>query len=284
MAVAVGIDLGTYQFGDRRDRGRKANSDPQRRGVADERLRWWPLPANGERLVGPARRQAILNQRGRSPRPSGSSGGTTTRWPASGKRSPMTWCRDRTARPGSRSAASSTPRRRSPPWCCASWRRCREVPRRRSPRRLSPSAYFNDAQRQAARTASRIAGLEVLRIINEPTAAALAYGLDKGQRDGAGVRPGRRTFDVSILDISDGVVEGPRHLGGTHLGGDDFDRRIVDYLADDFQRDSSIDLRADPQALQRLFEAAEKARWSVVGHQARSACRSSPRTPPAPST
>jgi molecular chaperone DnaK len=122
-------------------------------------------------------------------------------------------------------------------------------------------AYFNDAQRQATKDAGRIAGLEVLRIINEPTAAALAYGLDKKQNETVLVFDlGGGTFDVSVLDIGDGVVEVRATAGDTHLGGDDFDRRLVDHLAGEFQRDNGIDLRTDPQALQRLFEAAEKAK------------------------
>ncbi len=126
---------------------------------------------------------------------------------------------------------------------------------------ITVPAYFNDAQRQATRDAGRIAGLEVLRIINEPTAAALAYGLDKKGSETVLVYDlGGGTFDVSILDIGDGVVEVRATAGDTHLGGDDFDRRIVDHLADQFQRDNGIDLRSDPQALQRLFEAAEKAK------------------------
>jgi molecular chaperone DnaK len=126
---------------------------------------------------------------------------------------------------------------------------------------ITVPAYFNDAQRQATRDAGRIAGLEVLRIINEPTAAALAYGLDKKSNETVLVYDlGGGTFDVSILDIGDGVVEVRATAGDTHLGGDDFDRRIVDHLADEFQRDNGIDLRTDPQALQRLFEAAEKAK------------------------
>ena len=126
---------------------------------------------------------------------------------------------------------------------------------------ITVPAYFNDAQRQATKDAGRIAGLEVLRIINEPTAAALAYGLDKKQSETVLVFDlGGGTFDVSVLDIGDGVVEVRATSGDTHLGGDDFDRRLVDRLADDFQRDNGIDLRADPQALQRLFEAAEKAK------------------------
>ena len=126
---------------------------------------------------------------------------------------------------------------------------------------ITVPAYFNDAQRQATKDAGRIAGLEVLRIINEPTAAALAYGLDKKQHETVLVFDlGGGTFDVSLLDVGDGVVEVRATAGDTHLGGDDFDRRVVDHLADEFQRQEGIDLRRDPQALQRLFEAAEKAK------------------------
>src|ERR1700755_3149801 len=126
---------------------------------------------------------------------------------------------------------------------------------------ITVPAYFNDAQRQATRDAGRIAGLEVLRIINEPTAAALAYGLDKRGHETVLVFDlGGGTFDVSILDVGDGVVEVRSTSGDTHLGGDDYDRRIVDYLADEFQKDNGIDLRKDPQALQRLSEAAERAK------------------------
>ena len=126
---------------------------------------------------------------------------------------------------------------------------------------ITVPAYFNDAQRQATKDAGRIAGLDVLRIINEPTAAALAYGLDKKSSETVLVFDlGGGTFDVSILDVGDGVVEVRSTAGDTHLGGDDFDRRIVDHLADEFRRAEGIDLRQDPQALQRLFEAAEKAK------------------------
>ncbi|MCG3751873.1 MULTISPECIES: molecular chaperone DnaK [unclassified Amycolatopsis] len=126
---------------------------------------------------------------------------------------------------------------------------------------ITVPAYFNDAQRQATKDAGRIAGLEVLRIINEPTAAALAYGLDKKQHETVLVFDlGGGTFDVSVLDIGDGVVEVRSTAGDTHLGGDDFDRRVVDHLADQFEQENGIDLRADPQALQRLFEAASKAK------------------------
>jgi molecular chaperone DnaK len=126
---------------------------------------------------------------------------------------------------------------------------------------ITVPAYFNDAQRQATKDAGRIAGLEVLRIINEPTAAALAYGMDKLENETILVFDlGGGTFDVSILTVGEGVVEVMATAGDTHLGGDDFDRRIVDYLADEFKKSNGIDLRNDPQALQRLFEAAEKAK------------------------
>ncbi len=126
---------------------------------------------------------------------------------------------------------------------------------------ITVPAHFNDAQRQATKDAGRIAGLEVLRIINEPTAAALAYGLDRKQHETVLVFDlGGGTFDVSILDVGDGVVEVRSTSGDTHLGGDDLDRRLVDHLADQFQNQTGIDLRRDPQALQRLFEAAEKAK------------------------
>ncbi|HVL05835.1 MAG TPA: molecular chaperone DnaK [Acidimicrobiales bacterium] len=126
---------------------------------------------------------------------------------------------------------------------------------------ITVPAYFNDAQRQATKDAGRIAGLEVLRIINEPTAAALAYGLDRREHETVLVFDlGGGTFDVSILDVGDGVVEVRATAGDTHLGGDDFDRRVVDHLAEEFKGQYGIDLRSDAQALQRLFEAAEKAK------------------------
>ena len=126
---------------------------------------------------------------------------------------------------------------------------------------ITVPAHFNDAQRQATKDAGKIAGLEVLRIINEPTAAALAYGMDKLENETVLVFDlGGGTFDVSILTVGEGVVEVMATAGDTHLGGDDFDRRIVDYLADEFKKSNGIDLRSDPQALQRLFEAAEKAK------------------------
>ena len=122
-------------------------------------------------------------------------------------------------------------------------------------------AYFNDSQRQATKDAGRIAGLEVLRIINEPTAAALAYGLDKKEAGTIAVYDlGGGTFDVSILEIGDGVFEVKSTNGDTFLGGEDFDMRIVDYLADEFKKEQGIDLRKDKLALQRLKEAAEKAK------------------------
>ena len=126
---------------------------------------------------------------------------------------------------------------------------------------ITVPAYFNDSQRQATKNAGQIAGLEVLRIINEPTAASLAYGLDKKKAETILVWDlGGGTFDVSILEVGDGVFEVKSTAGDTHLGGDDYDRRIVDFVADQFQKDEGIDLRKDKQALQRLIEAAEKAK------------------------
>ncbi len=126
---------------------------------------------------------------------------------------------------------------------------------------ITVPAYFNDAQRQSTKDAGRIAGLEVLRIINEPTAAALAYGLDKKSNETILVWDlGGGTFDVSVLEVGDGVFEVKSTAGDTHLGGDDYDMAIVEYVADQFRRDHGIDLRADRQALQRLIEGAEKAK------------------------
>ncbi|NEO94013.1 MAG: molecular chaperone DnaK [Moorea sp. SIO3G5] len=126
---------------------------------------------------------------------------------------------------------------------------------------ITVPAYFNDSQRQATKAAGKIAGVEVLRIINEPTAASLAYGLDKKSNETILVFDlGGGTFDVSILEVGDGVFEVLATSGDTHLGGDDFDKKIVDHLAADFQKTEGIDLRKDKQALQRLTEAAEKAK------------------------
>jgi molecular chaperone DnaK len=126
---------------------------------------------------------------------------------------------------------------------------------------ITVPAYFNDSQRQSTKDAGKIAGLEVLRIINEPTAAALAYGLDKKENETILVFDlGGGTFDVSILEVGDGVIEVKSTNGDTHLGGDDWDERIVNWVADEFQKDQGIDLKTDRQALQRLREAAEKAK------------------------
>jgi molecular chaperone DnaK len=131
---------------------------------------------------------------------------------------------------------------------------------------ITVPAYFSDAQRQATKDAGRIAGLEVLRIVNEPTAAALAYGLDKGQDHSILVYDlGGGTFDVSILELGDGVFEVKATGGNTRLGGDDFDERVVNWLAEQFKKENSIDLRNDRMALQRLKEAAEKAKIELSG-------------------
>src|SRR5205823_6431366 len=125
---------------------------------------------------------------------------------------------------------------------------------------ITVPAYFNDTQRQATKDAGKIAGLEVLRIINEPTAASLAYGLDKKKDETIAVYDlGGGTFDISILQLGEGVFEVKATNGDTHLGGDDFDQRIIDWLADEFRKEQGIDLRKDQMALQRLKEAAERA-------------------------
>lgn len=129
---------------------------------------------------------------------------------------------------------------------------------------ITVPAYFNDSQRQATKDAGKIAGLEVLRIINEPTASSLAYGLDKKSDEKIAVYDlGGGTFDISVLEIGDGVFEVKATNGDTHLGGDDFDQRVMDWLADEFKKDTGIDLKQDATALQRLKEAAEKAKCEL---------------------
>jgi molecular chaperone DnaK len=131
---------------------------------------------------------------------------------------------------------------------------------------ITVPAYFNDSQRKATKDAGTIAGLDVLRIINEPTAAALAYGLDKKSMETILVWDlGGGTFDVSVLEVGDGVFEVKSTAGDTQLGGDDYDRRIVDYVAKQFQAENGIDLRQDRQALQRLLDAAESAKGAEPG-------------------
>ena len=133
---------------------------------------------------------------------------------------------------------------------------------------ITVPAYFDDSQRQATKQAGEIAGLEVLRIINEPTAASLAYGLDKKQNEQIAVYDlGGGTFDISILDVGEGVFEVKSTNGDTHLGGDDFDQKIIDFLAEEFKKEHGIDLRKDRQALQRLRDAAEKAKVELSAKQ-----------------
>src|ERR1700704_4889482 len=129
-------------------------------------------------------------------------------------------------------------------------------------------AYFNDSQRQATKDAGRIAGLDVLRIINEPTAAALAYGLDKKKEEKIAVFDlGGGTYDISVLELAEGVFEVKSTNGAHHLGGDDFDQRIIEWLVAEFRKDQGIDLSKDPMALQRLKEAAEKAKMELSSTQ-----------------
>ena len=152
---------------------------------------------------------------------------------------------------------------------------------------ITVPAYFNDAQRQATKDAGRIAGLNVQRIINEPTAAALAYGLDKKANETIAVYDfGGGTFDISILEVGDGIVEVKSTNGDTHLGGDDLDQRVIEWMVAEFKKSDGIDLGKDRMALQRLKEAAEKAKIELSTRDARrtSTCRSSRRTRPGRST
>ena len=263
MAKAVGIDLGTTNSVIATVEGGQPMVDPNAEGS-----RTTPsvvaFTDQGERLVGQlARRQAILNPKGTISSAKRFIGRRFDEVKSEINAVTFDVVPGPTGSSASTSATSCTRRRRS----------------RRSVLRklvedaskflgekvteavITVPAYFNDAQRQATKDAGKIAGLEVLRIINEPTAAALAYGLDKKSNETVLVFDlGGGTFDVSILDVGDGVVEVRATSGDTHLGGDDFDRRLVDHLADEFQKDNGIDLRNDPQALQRLFEAAERAK------------------------
>ena len=130
---------------------------------------------------------------------------------------------------------------------------------------ITVPAYFDDSQRQATKQAGEIAGLKVERIINEPTAAALAYGLDKKKSEKIAVYDlGGGTFDISVLEIGDGVIEVKATNGDTHLGGDDFDAVIVDYIVSEFKKESGVDLKADTQAYQRVRDAAEKAKIELI--------------------
>jgi len=263
MAIAVGIDLGTTNSVIAATEAGKPKVIPNAEGS-----RTTPsvvaFTAQGERLVGQlARRQAILNPKGTIYSAKRFIGRRYDE--VSTEQTAVSF--DVAAGPDGTARFKIGDKQYAPEEISALVLRklaedaSRSLGERVTEAVVTVPAYFNDAQRQATKDAGRIAGLEVLRIINEPTAAALAYGLDKKQNETVLVFDlGGGTFDVSVLDIGDGVVEVRATAGDTHLGGDDFDRRIVDYLADEFQRDNGIDLRADPQALQRLFEAAEKAK------------------------
>src|SRR3978361_1705871 len=263
MAKAVGIDLGTTNSGNAAGEGGRAHVIPNAEGA-----RTTPsvvaFTENGERLVGQlARRQAILNPKG-------------TIYSAKrfiGRRFDEVTEEARAATfavvPGPKGEARFEVRGKqyAPEEISAQVLRKladdagKFLGERVTQAVITVPAYFNDAQRQATKDAGKIAGLEVLRIINEPTAAALAYGLDKkGSETVLVFDLGGGTFDVSLLDVGDGVVEVRSTSGDGHLGGDDFDRRIGDWLADEFKNDQGIDLRTDPQALQRLYEGAERAK------------------------
>ncbi|HEU0087614.1 MAG TPA: molecular chaperone DnaK [Pseudonocardiaceae bacterium] len=263
MAKAVGIDLGTTNSVIAAWEGGQAEVIPNAEGA-----RTTPsvvaFPESGERLVGQlAKRQAIMNPKGTIYSAKRFIGRRYEEISAEAKA--VTF--DVVPGPGGEARFTVRGKLYAPEEISAMVLRKladdagRFLGERVTEAVITVPAYFNDAQRQATKDAGKIAGLTVLRIINEPTAAALAYGLDKRQHETVLVFDlGGGTFDVSILDVGDGVVEVRATAGDTHLGGDDFDRRLVDHLADQFRRDYGIDLRSDPQALQRLFEAAEKAK------------------------
>ncbi|WP_046471588.1 molecular chaperone DnaK [Allosalinactinospora lopnorensis] len=263
MAKAVGIDLGTTNSVIAAWEGGEADVLPNAEGA-----RTTPsvvaFSEEGERLVGQlARRQAILNPKGTIYSAKRFIGRHYDEVPEEAKAVAF----DVVAGPNGEARFEVRGRQYAPEEISALVLRKlaedagRSLGERVTEAVITVPAYFNDAQRTATKDAGHIAGLEVLRIINEPTAAALAYGLDKREHESVLVFDlGGGTFDVSLLDVGDGVVEVRATAGDSHLGGDDFDRRVVDHLAAEFQQANGIDLRNDPQALQRLFEAAEKAK------------------------
>ena len=265
MAKAVGIDLGTTNSVIAVWEGGEPTVIPNAKvRVRHPRSSRSPTTANGWSVSLPAGRRSST-RRAPSTRPSGSSAGTSTR---------STTRRGGRVRHGARTRRRGTVRHPRQAVCpggdqragAAQARRgCGQVPRRagdRGGRSPFPRTSTTPSDRRP-RTPGRSPGLEVLRIINEPTAAALAYGLDKRGHETVLVFDlGGGTFDVSILDVGDGVVEVRSTAGDTHLGGDDFDRRIVDYLADDFQRENGIDLRATLRRCSGCSKRPRRRRWS----------------------
>ena len=218
----------------------------------------------GETLVGePAKRQAVTNPTGTIYSIKRFMGRRHNEVQAEEKMVPYKIVGGANDSSRSRSTARSTRRRRSRRMILRKLKEAAESYLGHKVRKavITVPAYFNDSQRQATKDAGQIAGLEVARIINEPTAAALAYGLDKKKNEKIAVFDlGGGTFDISILDVGDGVFEVLSTNGDTHLGGDDWDEALIDYIADEFKKEQGIDLRKDQMALQRLKEAAEKAK------------------------
>ena len=263
MAKAVGIDLGTTNSVIAVWEGGEPKVVPNAEGA-----RTTPsvvaFTESGERLVGQfARRQAILNPKGTIYSAKRFIGRHFDEVADEAKAVAFDVVGDDTAMPASRSAASSTRRRRSARWCCGSLPTTRpSTSARRSPRRSSPCRPTSTTP--SARPPRTPAGSPGWRCCGSSTSRLRRRsptGWTRREHETVMVFDlGGGTFDVSLLDVGDGVVEVRATAGDTHLGGDDFDRRLVDHLADDFQKDNGIDLRNDPQALQRLFEAAEKAK------------------------
>jgi molecular chaperone DnaK len=267
MAKAVGVDLGTTNSVIAVREGGEPTVIPNAEGASRTTPSVVALSDTGERLVGqPARRQSILNPKGTITSAKRFIGRRFDEVPEEAKAVSF----DVVEGPGAVARFEVHGKQYAPQEISAHvLRKLAEDAERSHGERVTEAvitvpAYFNDTQRQATKDAGKIAGLELLRIINEPTAAALGYGLDKKGHETVLVFDlGGGTFDVSILDVGAGVVEVRSTAGDSHLGGEDFDRRLVDCLADAFRKTEGIELRKDPQALQRLFEAAEKAKTEL---------------------
>ena len=272
MSKVIGIDLGTTNSCVAIMEGSDPKVLTNAEGKPDGRLPWWRFSESGERLLGQiARRQAITNPQNTVFRGQAPDRARCSEDPMVQKGQvavlPYNIARVRQgAMPGSTSRGKSY----SPPEISAfilqKMKQTAEdyLGEPVTEAVITTPAYFSDSQRQATKDAGRIAGLDVKRIINEPTAASLAYGLDKKTDEKIAVFDlGGGTFDISILELGDGVFEVKATNGDTFLGGEDFDQRIIDYLADEFKKDQGIDLRGDQMALQRLKEAAEKAKCEL---------------------
>ena len=267
MSKVVGIDLGTTNSVRRRPRGRRAVVIPNAEGG-----RTTPsvvaFGKDGERLVGQvAKRQAVTNPENTDLLHQALHGPQVLR----GHRGERRWSPTRSSQAGNGDVRVEVRGKQySPPEISAmilqKLKQSAEdyLGEKVTKAVITVPAYFNDSQRQATKDAGKIAGLDVLRIVNEPTAAALAYGLDKKKDETIAVYDfGGGTFDISVLEVGEGVVEVKATNGDTHLGGDNLDQRVIDWIVAEFKKDQGIDLGKDKMALQRLKEAAEKAKMEL---------------------